>query len=124
MLLRVTIAAIIGLLAATALDLGFGPGFVDDAVAYPAVIYTCLLAAAVARSQGASVGSWFVHLACVASLGAVVLVTLRTVALVELPFGNYATTGHFPYVAVPLCTTLPALVWELVLSKKTASAVS
>lgn len=108
-----------GLLAATALDLGFGPGFVDDAVAYPAVIYTCLLATVVVRTQGGTRRPWFVHLLCNASLGAVVLVGLRTVAMVELPFGNYATTGHFPYVAVPLATIIPQLIWELVLFKQT-----
>lgn len=118
MLLRLSIALVVGLLAATALDLGFGPGFVDDAVAYPAVVYTCLLATLVARTQGGASKPWFIHLLCTASLGAVVLVALRTVALVELPFGNYATTGHFPYVAVPLATTLPALIWELVLAKQ------
>jgi hypothetical protein len=117
-LLRLSIAAVVGLLAATALDLGFGPGFVDDAVAYPAVIYTCLLAAIVARTQGGAERPWYVHLLCNASLGAIVLVALRTVALAELPFGDYATTGHFPYVAVPLTTTIPALVWELLLLKK------
>lgn len=118
MLLRLSIAAAVGLLAATALDLGFGPGFVDDAVAYPAVIYSCVLATLIVRSQGGGDRPWLLHVLCNASLGAVVLVALRTVGLVELPFGNYATTGHFPYVAVPSATTIPAIVWELVLSKR------
>jgi hypothetical protein len=117
-LLRLSIALVVGLLAATAIDLGFGPGFVDDAVAYPAVIYACVLATAVTRTQGGNTRPWFVHLLCNGSLGAVALVALRTVALVDLPFGNYATSGHFPYVAVPLATTLPAVMWELVIGRR------
>lgn len=117
MLDAVLSALFVGLLSAVAVDLGFGPGFVDDVIAYPAVVYSCWVSAVVVRSRSRAGGGarvWLANLVSNGSIGAIVLVALRTVARIDLPVGKYTTTGHYPYFAIPVACTLAQLVWELI----------
>jgi hypothetical protein len=118
-------ALCVALLASVAVDLGFGPGFIDDVVAYPAVVYAAWVTATVVRLRvGASGGprAWVLNLMSHGSVAAVVLVLLRTVARVELPFGKYTTTGHYPYFAIPVACVVAQLVWEIVGKRSTNRA--
>lgn len=124
-LVAVLSALFVGLLSAVAVDLGFGPGFVDDVIAYPAVVYSCWVSAVVARSRSGGGGGprvWIANLLCNGSIGAIVLVVLRTVARFDLPVGKYTTTGHYPYFAIPVACTLGQLVWELIGKRNTNRA--
>lgn len=116
MLPSVLTALAVGFLSAVAIDKGFGPGFIDDAIAYPAVIYAAWVAGAVARLRSAATGGprvWVMNVMSHGSVSAVVLVLLRTVARFELPVGEFTTTGHYPYFAVPVACTVAQVVWEL-----------
>jgi hypothetical protein len=97
----------VALLAAVAVQLGFGAAFVDDAVGYPVVVYVCALAAIAARS---GVGLHPLLRAVVAAVaGGLTLWALRTKLQFEFPFGQFLTTGHWPFFALPAA----ALVGEL-----------
>lgn len=124
-LVSVLTALCVGLLSAVAVDQGFGPGFIDDAVGYPAVIYACFVTAVVTRLRANAAGGirgLVANLMSHGSVGAIVLVLLRTVARVELPIGRYSTTGHYPYFAVPVACTLAQLGWELLSRRATQRA--
>ncbi len=125
MLSSVLTALGVGLLAAVAIDRGFGPGFIDDAIAYPAVIYSAWVAGAVARLRaqaGGGARAWALNLMSHGSVSAIVLVSLRTIAQVELPVGSFTTTGHYPYFAVPVACTLAQVAWELIGNRRTNRA--
>ncbi len=111
--IRLVTALAVGLLSAVAIDQGFGVGFVNDAVAYPTVAYSCVLVALVTRSQDERRRSLLLNLLSHASVGVLLLLTLRSVLQIELPLARFATTGHFPYVALPAATVAAQLVWEL-----------
>jgi hypothetical protein len=85
--------------SAAAVQLGFGAAFVDDAVAYPIAAYVCALAAFVARPKTGS--HPFVRVPVAVAVGGLTLWALRTFARVELPFGSFLTTGHWPFFALP-----------------------
>lgn len=125
MLVSTLTALCVALLASVAVDLGFGPGFIDDVVAYPAVVYAAWVSGAVARLRLGAAGGprvWLLNLMCNGSVAAIVLVLLRTVARFELPVGKYTTTGHYPYVAIPVACVIAQLVWELVGKRSTNRA--
>lgn len=125
MVVSVLTALCVGLLASVAVDLGFGPGFIDDVVAYPAVIYAAWVSGAVVRvrsSAGGGPRSWLLNLMSHGSVAAIVVVMLRTVARVELPIGKYTTTGHYPYFVIPVACVLAQVVWELVGKRSTNRA--
>lgn len=116
MLANVLSALSVGLLAAVAVDRGFGPGFIDDIVAYPAVVYACWIAAVACRlraSRSAAPRVWVLNLLSHAVVGALVLWTLRSILQFELPIGRFTTTGHYPYFALPVTCVSAQLVWEL-----------
>jgi hypothetical protein len=98
----------IALLAALAVQLGFGAAFVDDALGLPIAIYTCALCAAFARSVPGVQRVQRIGVAC--AVGALTAWALRTVLMFELPFGQFVTTGHSPFTSLPLS----ALAGELV----------
>jgi ABC-type sugar transport system permease subunit len=115
----------VGLLAAVAVDQGFGPGFIDNVVAYPAVIYSAAVAATVARWRANASGggrAWFLNVVSHACVSAVMLVLLRTLLRFELPIGTFTTTGHYPYVAIPLTCVAAQVVWDLMGKRMTNRA--
>ncbi len=125
MLVSTLTALCVALLASVAVDLGFGPGFIDDVVAYPAVVYAAWVSGAVVRLRLGGAGGarvWLLNLMSNGSVAAIVLVLLRTVARFELPVGKYTTTGHYPYVAIPVACVTAQLVWELVGKRSTNRA--
>lgn len=125
MLVSVLTALCVGLLASVAVDLGFGPGFIDDVVAYPAVIYASWVSGVVVRQRTRALGgarAFFLNLMSHGSVAAVVVVLLRTVARVELPVGKYTTTGHYPYFVIPVACVVAQVVWELVGKRNTNRA--
>lgn len=106
----------VGLLAAVAVDQGFGPGFIDNVVAYPAVIYSAAVSATVVRWRSNASGggrAWLLNVISHACLSAVVLVLLRTLLKFEIPIGTFTTTGHYPYFAIPVACVVAQVVWEL-----------
>lgn len=125
MLVSVLTALCVGLLSAAAVDLGFGPGFIDDVVAYPAVIYASWVSGVVVRlrtSAGGGPRAWLLNLMSHGSVAAIVVVVLRTVARIELPIGKYTTTGHYPYFVIPVACVVAQMVWELVGKRNTNRA--
>lgn len=125
MLVSVLTALCVGLLASVAVDLGFGPGFIDDVVAYPVVVYTAWVSAVVVRMRMRATGgprAFLLNLMSHGSVAAIVVVILRTVARVELPVGKYTTTGHYPYFVIPVACVIAQLVWELVGRRSTNRA--
>jgi hypothetical protein len=124
-LVSVLTALCVGLLASVAVDLGFGPGFIDDVVAYPAVVYTAWVSGAVVRlrtNAGGGPRALLLNLMSHGAVAAIVVVLLRTVARVELPIGKYTTTGHYPYFVIPLACVAAQVVWELVGKRSTNRA--
>lgn len=113
MLVRILTALAVGVLAAFVIDQGFGPGFIDDRIAYPAIVYVCLLIALLVRSQDARKRPLLLNLVSHGVVGAIVLLALRSVLQFELPLSTFTTTGHFPYFAVPVAAASAQLVWEL-----------
>jgi len=106
----------VALLAAVAVQLGFGAAFVDNAVGYPVVVYVCALAAIAARS---GVGLHPLLRATVAAVaGGLTLWALRTALLFEFPFGEFLTTGHWPFFALPVSALVGELsnaaIWQIV----------
>ncbi len=110
MALRLTSGLGLALLAALAVDLGFGAAFVSDAVAYPICAYVGALAAGVIRRSDASVRvAWWVRVPLAAAVAVLVALGLRTIGLYQLPFGEgMRTSGHWPYFVLP-CVVLAAL---------------
>jgi hypothetical protein len=107
---QVAVFLLVGFLAAAAVQLGFGPGFVDDALAYPIVAYAAVLAAALSR-PGGTVPLPFRLLSSVL-FASVTLLLLRTKLLFTLPLGDFQTTGHSPGFALP-CSLLVSALGQL-----------
>jgi hypothetical protein len=120
MLLNLLHSVALGLAAALAVDFGFGVAFVDDGVAYLATAYCCVLTALlVGRSAPASNDPrppthwsrrmlWRLPLAV--GVAVLAVVSLRSFAMVELPFGRVTTTGHSPYVLLPTAAVVLVLL--------------
>lgn len=104
MLPQFALSLAVAMLGAVAAYFGFGPGFVDDVIAYPLTAYVCAFAAFIAR-PGLAVEP-FLRALIAAAVGALGLWALRTVALFTLPIGQFVTTGHSPFVALPICALL------------------
>lgn len=115
----------VGLLAAVAVDQGFGPGFIDDVVAYPTVIYSAAIAGTVARWRSNASGggrAYLLNIISHACVSAVALVLLRTLLRFELPIGTFTTTGHYPYFAIPVACVAAQVVWALMGKRMTNRA--
>lgn len=112
MALRLSSGLLLAVVAALAVDQGFGAAFVDDAVAYPICAYVGALASVVVRRTDSTawVASWRVRVPLSAAIAALALFALRTVGHYQLPFGTEAqTSGYWPYFALP-SVVLAALV--------------
>ncbi len=105
----------VALLAAVAVDYGFGAAFINDVVAYLIAAYLCLLLALLVGRSGPR--HWSRRIVCrlpVAVLvPALVVPSLRGWALVALPLGDFTTTGFSPYIVLPVCALLTVLAFEL-----------
>lgn len=108
MLKIISHALSLALLAAVAVDFGFGVAFVDDRVAYLVTAYVCVLFAILVGRSGSRHWSrkvaWRLPMALL--IASVVVLSLRGWALFELPFGEFVTTGHSPYVVFGVCALL------------------
>jgi hypothetical protein len=112
--LRLSVALFLSLCAAVAIHLSYGAGFVDDLVAYPTTAYVCALTAFSARYDDVKfIQRGMVRLLLGGLLGPLVLVQLRSWALLEVPVGQYVTTGHSPYLVLPTATLVVVLLLEL-----------
>ncbi len=106
---------VLALLAAVAVDLGFGVAFINDVVAYLIAVYMCLLLAILVGRSGPSHWSRRVvyRLPIAVTTAMVVTASLRSWALFEIPIGQYTTTGHSPYVVLPVCALISVTAYEL-----------
>jgi hypothetical protein len=109
---QVAVFLFVGFLAALAVQLGFGPGFVDDALGYPIVAYAAILAAGLSQPGGTV--PLPVRLLSSVLFSSVTLLLLRSVLLFTLPVGDFQTTGHSPAFALP-CSLLVAALGQLLL---------
>jgi hypothetical protein len=118
---QVAVFLVVGFLAAGAVQLGFGPGFVDDALSYPIVAYAAVLGAALSRPGGTV--PLPLRLLSSVLLANVTLLLLRTQLLFTLPIGEFQTTGHSPGFALP-CSLLVAGLGQLLLVRSFGSKKS
>lgn len=87
--------------------------FVDDTLAYLLTLYVCILLAILVgrgtRGHWSQRVLWRLPIAVVTAF--LVVLSLRSWALVELPMGRYVTTGHSPYVVFMACAMLLGLLY-------------
>lgn len=114
---RALVAAIcVSLLAAAAVDFGFGVGFVSDRIAWATTTYTTVLVVMlIGRESGNPHPAHRVWLRIPAAVFAASLCLwlLRGVLLVELAEGSFVTTGHSPYVVLPVAAVCSLLLLSL-----------
>jgi len=101
-------ALALSMFAAFAVDLGFGAAFVDDVVGISITVYFGILVSLLVGRRGAPHPSKRipVRVPAAALLGLLIAWSLRGWAMVQLPVGQYTTTGHSPYVALSICALL------------------
>jgi peptidoglycan biosynthesis protein MviN/MurJ (putative lipid II flippase) len=113
-------ALVLGALAATAVDFGFRAAFIGDSVAYAVTAYTCALVAfLVGRTRREPEDRHWsdrvvVRIPVAVLIGAVTLLSLRSWAMWHINLGRGTTTGHSPYIVLPLACVLTALACSAV----------
>jgi hypothetical protein len=107
--LSLALALFVSLVCATAVQLGFGAGFVSTGVAWATSCYaTALGVALVGRNTDAPGPLDRIWVRVPVGLGAAALTLwlLRGPLLFDLPYFQYQTTGHTPFVVFPVGTAL------------------
>lgn len=113
----------ISLLAAVAVDLGFGVGYVSDVIAGLTTAYATALAVGFSglAPYGKVVGRLWFRLPVSVAVALSVLALLRGPLLFDLPISEYATTGHSPYFVFPFALVSSLLLLVSLTRGRTAS---
>jgi len=101
------LALLVSLVAATAVQLGFGAAFVSDGVAAATTCYATVLTLLFAGRDTESPGladRWWVRVPMGIGSAALSLLLLRGPLRFALPLSEFQTTGHSPFVVFPVAT--------------------
>jgi hypothetical protein len=108
---------LVSLVSATAVQLGFGGAFVSDGVAWATSCYaTALCVALVGRNgeQPALADRVWVRAPIGLGAAALTLLLLRGPLRFGLPFSEFQTTGHSPFVVFPVAALVGLGILALV----------
>lgn len=113
----------VSLLAAVAVDLGFGVGYVSDVIAGLTTAYATALAVGFSglEPSGKVVGRLWFRLPVSVVVALSLLALLRGPLLFNLPISEYATTGHSPYFVFPFAVISSLLLLVLLSRGRTGS---
>jgi hypothetical protein len=106
-------ALAVSLLAAVAVDFGFRAAFVSDAVAWGTTAYASALVVLFAgrdRNNPHIAHRPWVRVPLALAVTGVCLLLLRGPLLYPLALGSFTTTGHSPYVVLPVSALLSLLL--------------
>jgi hypothetical protein len=113
--LSIGLGLLVSLVCAAAVELGFGAAFVSNGVAWGTTCYaTALTVSLIGRKDEPALWDriWVRAPVGLAS-ASLTLLLLRGPLQFDLPFTEFQTTGHSPFVVFPVATGLGLLVLVL-----------